>query len=217
MRCAEACFENNLCNFFIFGASSPTTSICLLKHVFDISRTVSAQSNICGMIEKRIPKLLTIRQQIQSIPSGRIVSASEISALFNRQFQISADGTYAFSGDNCNFPGENTKTYNGGDLNGTSIDYCARACEDQQDICDHFVFSTDGTQATCFLKKNPTGEVYVGSYPSFICGVMTNLLRSSPTTILNFNNVEFMPSKCNYELISTTTIKPDSLSPNDSY
>ena len=94
-------------------------------------------------------------QQTKSLFSGRIVSASEISASFGRQFQTSADGTYAFA-TYCNFPGDNTKGCRGGDLNGTSIDYCARACEDQRDLCDHFVYLT----GVCWLKKNPFDGVY---------------------------------------------------------
>jgi len=162
------------------------------------------------MIEKRIIKL---PQAQPTLPPPKIVSASEISAKFGRQFQTSADGTYAFL-YSCNFPGDNNKILYDRKFTGTSIDYCARACEDQRNICDHFVMSSE----ICYLKKNPTGGVYIDPEPTnFICGVMTNLPRSSPTAIPNFNNVEFMPSKCNHELISTTTIQTDSLSPNDSY
>ncbi len=157
--------------------------------------------NICGMIEKRIIKL---PQAQPTLPPPKIVSASEISAKYGRQFQTSADGTYAFL-YSCNFLGDTTKTYDSGDFNGTSIDYCARACEDQRDICDHFVYlRVDKPYRTCYLMKNPTGGFYIDPEPTrFTCGVMTNLLRPSPTAIHNFNNVEFMP-KCNYELSNAT-------------
>jgi len=202
MRCGEACFNNKNCNFFTFGSNS---SICYLKTVSDTSKIVSNLGNICGMIEKRIIKL---PQPQPTLPPPKILSAYEISAKYGDSWMTSADGTYAYLYW-CDFRGNNTKTYEStktndyGDFKGTYFDYCARACEDQRDICDHFVwYRSDTSEVTCFLKKNPTG-VILNSSGNFLCGVMTNLPRSSPTTIPNFNNVEFMP-KCNYELSNAT-------------
>ena len=223
MRCAEACFNSSDCNFFTFNNVVTSSSICSLKTVSDNSQIASNLGSICGIIEKRIPKLRSKRQQRNSIPSGRVLSASEISSLFGRQFQTGADGSYAFA-NQCNFPGANNlQTYFRDSA--ATIDSCVRLCEERRDICDHFIY----VFGNCFLKKNPIEGVYTENMPEvdWTCGVMTNRPRSQqvppqqakPITnqsppIPNFNNVEFMPSKCNNQL-STTTIQPDSSPTND--
>jgi len=339
MRCAEACFNSSDCNFFTFNNVVTSSSICSLKTVSDNSQIVSTQGGICGIIEKRIPKLRSKRSLsasdvsshygrqfqssgdgsyflasscsfsgsntqfyddpsvssvdgcarkckaesyrcdqftyliqpkyvnreetgygcvlykggvhtqdssgnfcgvIQSIPPTQppprpqpppqpqpltpakvnILSSTDVSTRFGRQFQTSSDGTYVFA-ISCNFPGDNTKIYQ--DSNAESVDSCAKACEVHPDICDHFVIVIG---STCYLKKNPSKsytENHLNSL-NWICGVMTNLPRSQSTTtqsppiplIPNFNNVEFMPSKCKNDELTTTTIQPDA-TPSDSF
>ena len=176
MRCAETCFNNNNCNFFTFGA---LTSICSLKTVSDTSQIKSNQGIICGMIEKRIPKLRSKR-------SVRYLSLSDVNSKYGRQFQTTGDSSYYLS-TSCFVSGSVTQAFDDKDPSVSTIDGCVSKCKARPDICDLFVYEATTyingqfvSSFMCALYKDANGVSLSESSINNNCGVMSVQTIPSP-------------------------------------
>jgi len=166
MRCAEACFANNNCNFFTFNSKS---SICTLKTVTVMSFiqiVFNQPGSLCGLIDKRL------------LSSGH--PSSPVVSLFGRQWMVSHDSSYLFS-PGCSFSGSNTTV-----IKRPNVDACAQECKALSQQCLYFVFASSNHD--CLLNNNKGNPQFVNIWGEFTCAVVNQYSL--------FNNVEFMPAKC---------------------
>lgn len=154
--CAEGCFNNNNCNFFTFSSKTTICSLKKLDDVSNISKKIIRQGSICGLIEKRIKSSML---------------------LHGRQWQMSADGSYAYS-QTCSFTNYDIGYVTFID----TYDLCAQHCKARPEPCTHFVLDS----SFCYFKKI-TGSVNVEDYSydpvrykNLLCGFLI-----SPQSIVN--------------------------------
>ena len=182
MRCAEACFANNNCNFFTYNSKS---SICTLKTVTVMSFiqiVFNQPGSLCGLIDKRL------------LSSG---NPSPVVSLFGRQWMVNHDSSYLLS-PGCSFSGSNTTSV----VKTPNIDACAQECKALSEQCLYFVFASSNHD--CLLNNNDNK----GNNPQFV-DIWGELTCAVVNQYSLFNNVEFMPAKCDCTVDNHETATDD--------